>query len=111
MTLSSQHQTVLLREAIDALDIKPAGTYVDGTFGRGGHSRAILERLGPEGRLLALDRDPQAVAMARETRDQRLTVMHRRFSGLAEALRLGLLIRMFLSSRRAMLGELHLIWA
>ena len=88
MTLSSQHQTVLLREAIDALDIKPAGTYVDGTFGRGGHSRAILERLGPEGRLLALDRDPQAVAMARETRDQRLTVMHRRFSDLAEALRL-----------------------
>jgi 16S rRNA (cytosine1402-N4)-methyltransferase len=45
--------------------IKPAGTYVDGTFGRGGHTRAILERLGPEGRLLAIDRDPQAVPVGR----------------------------------------------
>jgi 16S rRNA (cytosine1402-N4)-methyltransferase len=61
VSLSAQHQTVLLREAVDALEIKPAGTYVDGTFGRGGHSRAILERLGPDGRLLALDRDLEAV--------------------------------------------------
>ncbi|HCZ14896.1 MAG TPA: 16S rRNA (cytosine(1402)-N(4))-methyltransferase [Candidatus Accumulibacter sp.] len=87
MTLPSQHQTVLLREAVDALEINPAGTYVDGTFGRGGHSRAILERLGPNGRLLAIDRDPEAVALAREMNDQRLFVVHQCFGELAEALR------------------------
>ncbi|WP_374680728.1 16S rRNA (cytosine(1402)-N(4))-methyltransferase RsmH [Accumulibacter sp.] len=87
MTLPAQHQTVLLREAVDALEIKPAGTYVDGTFGRGGHSRAILDRLGPDGRLLALDRDPDAVALAREAPDRRLRVMHQSFSELTEALR------------------------
>ncbi|HRF71504.1 MAG TPA: 16S rRNA (cytosine(1402)-N(4))-methyltransferase RsmH [Accumulibacter sp.] len=86
MTLPSQHQTVLLREAVDALEINPAGTYVDGTFGRGGHSRAILERLGPNGRLLAIDRDPEAVALAREMNDQRLFVVHQCFGELAEAL-------------------------
>jgi 16S rRNA (cytosine1402-N4)-methyltransferase len=83
--LVSQHQTVLLREAVEALEIKPSGTYVDGTFGRGGHSRAILEQLGPDGRLLALDRDPQAVAVAREINDQRLTMLHHSFGELAEA--------------------------
>jgi 16S rRNA (cytosine1402-N4)-methyltransferase len=82
-----QHAAVLLREAVDALNIKPAGTYVDGTFGRGGHTRAILERLGPEGRLLALDCDPQAVAVACTIVDQRLLVMHHRFGDLADALR------------------------
>ncbi len=87
MTAIARHRTVLLREAVEALQIKPAGTYVDGTFGRGGHSRAILERLGPAGRLLALDRDPQAVAAARAIEDRRLTVMHRAFGDLAEALR------------------------
>jgi len=86
VTLPSQHQTVLLREAVDALEINPAGTYVDGTFGRGGHSRAILERLGPNGRLLAIDRDPEAVALAREMNDQRLFVVHQCFGELAEAL-------------------------
>ena len=86
MSLVSQHQTVLLREAVEALEIKPSGTYVDGTFGRGGHSRAILEQLGPHGRLLALDRDPQAVAVAREINDQRLTMLHHSFGELAEAL-------------------------
>ena len=79
------HQTVLLREAVDALEVKPAGIYVDGTFGRGGHTRAILERLGPEGRLLALDRDPQAIAVAQEIKDQRLIVLHRPFSEIVEA--------------------------
>jgi len=88
VSLSAQHQTVLLREAVDALEIKPAGTYVDGTFGRGGHSRAILERLGPDGRLLALDRDLEAVLPAREIQDRRLLVMHQRFGELSEALRL-----------------------
>jgi 16S rRNA (cytosine1402-N4)-methyltransferase len=86
--LPAQHQTVLLREAVGALEIKPAGTYVDGTFGRGGHSRAILDSLGPDGRLLALDRDPEAVALAGETRDRRLLVMHQCFGELSEALRL-----------------------
>jgi 16S rRNA (cytosine1402-N4)-methyltransferase len=77
---------VLLREAVEALEIKPSGTYVDGTFGRGGHSRAILEQLGPQGRLLALDRDPQAVAVARAINDQRLTMLHHSFGELTEAL-------------------------
>ena len=85
MTQALGHQTVLLREAVEALEIKPSGTYVDGTFGRGGHSRAILEQLGPQGRLLALDRDPQAVAVAREINDQRLTMLHHTFGELAEA--------------------------
>jgi 16S rRNA (cytosine1402-N4)-methyltransferase len=76
---------VLLREAVEALEIKPSGTYVDGTFGRGGHSRAILEQLGPQGRLLALDRDPQAVAVARAINDQRLTMLHHSFGELAAA--------------------------
>ena len=58
---SPTHITVLLREAVDALAIKPDGVYVDGTFGRGGHSRVILERLAPEGRLIAIDRDPRAI--------------------------------------------------
>ena len=83
----AQHLTVLLQEAINALAVKPSGTYIDGTFGRGGHSRAILERLGPNGRLLALDRDPQAVAAAREINDPRLTVVHHSFGELADAVR------------------------
>ncbi|MEI7612382.1 MAG: 16S rRNA (cytosine(1402)-N(4))-methyltransferase RsmH [Betaproteobacteria bacterium] len=82
----SLHKTVLLTEAVEALEIKPSGTYVDGTFGRGGHSRAILARLGPAGRLLALDRDPRAVESAREINDKRLTMLHYRFGELAEAL-------------------------
>jgi 16S rRNA (cytosine1402-N4)-methyltransferase len=60
------HRSVLLREAIDALNIRPNGIYVDGTFGRGGHSVAILRALGPEGRLLALDRDPEAESFAKK---------------------------------------------
>ena len=85
MSAALVHQTVLLREAVEALAVKPSGFYVDGTFGRGGHTRAILERLGPHGHVLALDRDPQAIATAREIRDQRLIVMHRPFAELAAA--------------------------
>ena len=85
MKSQTQHLTVLLKEAVDALEIKSSGFYVDGTFGRGGHSRAILERLGPNGRLLALDRDPQAVAAAKEINDQRLIIVHRSFGELADA--------------------------
>ena len=70
MSAPAQHLTVLLREAVEALAIKPAGVYVDATFGRGGHSRAILEALGPEGRLLALDRDPRAIAAAAAIGDE-----------------------------------------
>ena len=80
------HRAVLLSEAIDALAIRPEGTYVDGTFGRGGHSRAILERLGPDGRLIAIDRDPQAVAAARTIADPRLQVWHSSMSELAAVL-------------------------
>ena len=87
MTAALSHQTVLLREAVEALTIKPADIYVDGTFGRGGHSRAILERLGPEGRLLAFDRDPQAIEVARTINDSRLTIMHCAFAELGAALR------------------------
>jgi len=83
----AQHRTVLLHEAVAALEVRAAGVYVDGTFGRGGHSRMILERLGPQGRLLALDRDPQAIAAARAIADPRLTVLHRPFGELAEAAR------------------------
>ena len=83
---TSTHRAVLAAEAVDALAVRPDGVYVDGTFGRGGHSRPILARLGPRGRLIALDRDPQAVAAAREIRDARFSIMHVAFSGLAQAL-------------------------
>jgi 16S rRNA (cytosine1402-N4)-methyltransferase len=82
------HRTVLLDEAVAGLAIKPAGRYVDGTFGRGGHSRAILERLGAQGLLIAFDRDPEAirVAEALATADARLTFRHDGFSALGDAL-------------------------
>ncbi|MCP5243377.1 16S rRNA (cytosine(1402)-N(4))-methyltransferase RsmH [Nitrosomonas sp.] len=62
----SEHITVLLHEAVDALAIKPGGVYVDGTYGRGGHSRLILSRLSQSGRLIAIDRDQTAVAVGRK---------------------------------------------
>jgi 16S rRNA (cytosine1402-N4)-methyltransferase len=77
------HEPVLAREAIEALAVRPDGTYVDGTFGRGGHSRLILERLGPAGRLIALDRDPQAAQAARAIGDPRFTFFKARFSELS----------------------------
>ena len=81
------HQTVLLEEAIDALAIHEDGAYVDATFGRGGHSRLILERLGRGGRLVALDRDPQAVAAALAIGDARFSVVHANFAELAAVLK------------------------
>jgi 16S rRNA (cytosine1402-N4)-methyltransferase len=81
------HVSVLLQGAVEALRIRPDGIYVDATFGRGGHSREILARLGPQGRLIALDRDPQAVAAAAEIDDGRLRIVHAAFSTLAEVLR------------------------
>lgn len=73
-----QHVTVLLHEAVDALNIRPNGIYVDGTFGRGGHSRLILSKLGEEGRLVVFDKDPQAIAVANElaAQDKRVSVVH-----------------------------------
>ncbi|MDO8465469.1 MAG: 16S rRNA (cytosine(1402)-N(4))-methyltransferase RsmH [Gallionella sp.] len=81
------HTTVLLNEAVEALAIKPDGVYVDGTFGRGGHSAEILERLGNKGRLIALDKDPAAVAAGNAWRDARFQMVHRGFAHLAEVLR------------------------
>ena len=81
------HTTVLLNEAVEALAIKPDGIYVDGTFGRGGHSARILERLGSNGRLIALDKDPAAVAAGNAWRDARFRMVHRGFAQLAEVLR------------------------
>src|SRR6185295_4893538 len=80
------HIPVLASEAVDALAIDADGTYVDGTFGRGGHSRAILERLGPKGRLIALDRDPEAERAAQEIRDPRFRFVRTAFSALREVL-------------------------
>ena len=84
-----QHRTVLLEEAVDALAItegRAGGVYVDGTFGRGGHSRKILERLGGRGRLIAFDKDPQAIATAQTIADQRFEIAHDSFATISEAL-------------------------
>ncbi len=80
------HVSVLLQEAVDALAVKPDGIYVDGTFGRGGHSRGILARLGAAGKLVALDRDPEAVAAGREITDPRFTLVHSAFGRIGEVL-------------------------
>jgi len=87
------HTTVLLHEAVDALlaaeaaeaaEAAAAGTYVDATFGRGGHSRLILERLGPQGRLIAFDKDAEAVAEATRIEDARFSIRHQGFRDLGE---------------------------
>ena len=80
------HTTVLLHEAVDALAVKPDGTYVDGTFGRGGHSRLILERLGKSGRLIALDKDPAAVMVGQAIKDARFCMVHSGFSRMRQIL-------------------------
>jgi 16S rRNA (cytosine1402-N4)-methyltransferase len=81
------HIPVLASEAVDALAIDPDGTYVDGTFGRGGHSRAILERLTSRGRLIALDRDPDAERAAQSIVDPRFSFFRTQFSSLAHVLK------------------------
>ena len=85
------HRTVLLDEAVDALDISEArrdGVFVDGTFGRGGHSRMILSRLSAKGRLIAFDKDPQAVAVADALaqQDPRFSIVHHSYATLEAAL-------------------------
>lgn len=83
---ATPHITVLLQEAVEGLAIKPDGIYVDGTFGRGGHSRLVLAQLGPQGRLIAFDRDPVAVAAGQAMDDPRFELVHAPFSDFAEAL-------------------------
>ena len=83
------HTTVLLNEAVDALGIsgdRANGIYVDGTFGRGGHSRLILQQLGPQGRLIAFDKDVQAIASAAEIGDPRFHIVHDSFAAMSGAL-------------------------
>ena len=80
---------MLLHEAVEALAIKPEGVYVDGTFGRGGHSRAILDRLGPNGRLIAIDRDPRAIEAGAllASQDKRFSLHHAAMSELSKLLK------------------------
>src|SRR5437879_7803722 len=78
------HVPVLLEEAVAALAVKPAGIYVDATFGRGGHSRRILTQLDARGRLIALDRDPAAEAVARSWSDPRFRFHRAPFSELPQ---------------------------
>lgn len=80
------HTTVLLREAVDALAVKPCGIYVDGTYGRGGHSRLILERLDERGKLIAFDRDPAAWAEGQDVDDVRFCMIHASYSHIREVL-------------------------
>ncbi|MES2561369.1 MAG: 16S rRNA (cytosine(1402)-N(4))-methyltransferase RsmH [Pseudomonadota bacterium] len=84
--MTDTHIGVLLHEAVESLALRQTGVYVDCTFGRGGHSRLILARLGPTGRLVALDRDPQAVTAARDINDARFTIVHGAFGALTELL-------------------------
>ncbi|KVT76845.1 ribosomal RNA small subunit methyltransferase H [Burkholderia ubonensis] len=81
-----QHRTVLLDEAVDALVTRPDGIYVDGTFGRGGHSRAVLARLGAAGRLVAFDKDPRAIETAQGIEDARFSIVHDSFASMQGAL-------------------------
>lgn len=86
---ANQHQTVLLKEAVEALVIDPDGCYVDGTFGRGGHSEAILKRLSESGRLLVIDKDPEAIAHAKQQlgQDGRVMIGHASFAELENLVR------------------------
>ena len=87
---AARHDTVLLTEAVDALVMRPDGIYVDGTYGRGGHARAVLARLSPQGRLVAFDKDPEAVADAASdaalVTDSRFAICHAGFDDMAAEL-------------------------
>jgi len=87
MVENYKHTSVLLDEAVNGLNIRQDGIYIDGTFGRGGHSRLILSQLGPQGRLLAIDRDPQAIKAAESIDDARFSIVHGPFSDLADYVR------------------------
>ena len=79
-----QHTTVLLSEAVVALDLQPDGTYVDATFGRGGHTRLMLSKLSDKGRVIAFDKDPEAIAVAQQIQDPRLSIRHEGFAHLGD---------------------------
>ena len=79
-----QHTTVLLNEAVQAVLTDPGGTYIDATFGRGGHSRLLLSQLSPQGRLIAFDKDLEAVAEAARMHDARFSIRHQGFASLSE---------------------------
>ncbi len=98
MTLGDAHTPVLLEAVLESLAIRPDGHYVDATFGRGGHSAAIIARLNSQGRLLALDRDPSAASVARQQHadDARITVVQASFSLLAQAV-----------EKAGMMGQVH----
>lgn len=84
MSQKFSHLSVLLQETIDGLNINPDGIYIDGTFGRGGHSKQILQRLSANGRLIAIDRDPQAIEAAKQfSEDPRFQIVHGGFGQLA----------------------------
>lgn len=89
MNTSATHETVLQEQAVASLSVMADGCYVDGTFGRGGHSREILRHLGPAGRLLVFDKDPEAIAIAEQIQqsDHRLSVTHGPFSQLQQTAR------------------------
>ena len=84
MDANWKHTTVMLGEAVEALVHDPAGCYVDGTFGRGGHTRAILGQLNEQGRVIAFDKDPEAVAHANAIDDSRFSIRHDSFTGMEE---------------------------
>jgi len=85
MSQDFAHLSVLLNETVEGLNIRADGIYIDGTFGRGGHSREVLKRLGPKGRLIAIDRDPQAIAAAEQfAADPRFQIVHGGFGQLAD---------------------------
>ena len=80
-----QHVPVMLAEVLEGLRVRSDGTWLDGTFGRGGHAREVLRRLGPDGRLLVMDRDPEAIASATEefAADPRVRIRHANFAAMA----------------------------
>jgi len=87
MESAKPHTSVLLNEAVEGLNIKPGGVYLDGTFGRGGHSRLILQNLGQKGRLIAIDRDPQAAESAKAfENDPRFSFFHQDFASIRSLL-------------------------
>jgi 16S rRNA (cytosine1402-N4)-methyltransferase len=86
MDASFHHRPVLFEQTLDMMAVREGGVYVDATFGRGGHARGLLDRLGPDGRLIAIDRDPEAVSAARAINDPRFSIDHAPFSELADVL-------------------------